>query len=131
MNHYYWMEQLTGLLWVFGAAGIFLAVKAMNTRRYQTRLDYIHRERIAAMDKGIPLPELPEYDPRSRSLFHLVSLNPRWPLGVGVILILGGVGTALALWLSGDPYHRQVWSFGLIPIFLGVGLMMHYRLVRP
>jgi hypothetical protein len=125
------LEQLTGLVWVFGAAAIFLVVKVLNTRRYQIKLDFIHKERIAAMDKGIPLPELPEYDKPSQTLLSYVRLNPRWPLGAGVTLILGAIGLGLALFLSGDPYHRQIWSFSFIPFFLGFGLMLQYRLTRP
>ena len=58
-------------------------------------------------------------------------LNPRWPLGVGALSIMLGIGTSLALWLSGDEYHRQIWSLGLIGIFLGIGLFLHYLLTRP
>ena len=126
-------EQLIGLAWVFGAAFIFLFVKILNTRQYQIKLDFIHKERMAAMEKNIPLPELPEYDKpaAAMTLLNFVRLNPRWPLGAGATLILGGIGLALALLLSGDGYHRQVWSFSFIPIFLGFGLFLHYRLTRP
>lgn len=123
-------EQLVGLAWVFGAASIFLFIKVLNTRRYQIKLDFIHRERLAAMEKGIPLPELPEYDKPAMTLMNFVRLNPRWPLGAGATLMLGGIGLGLALRLSGDGYHQQVWSFCFIPIFLGVGLFLHYRLTR-
>lgn len=128
---YFVIEQLTGLAWVFGAAFIFLLVKMLNTRRYQIKLDFIHKERLAAMDKGIPLPELPDYEKPAHTLLGYARLNPRWPLGAGVTLVLGAVGLGLALYLSGDPYHRQVWSFSFIPFFLGFGLMLHYRLTRP
>ena len=36
--------------------------------------------------------------------------NPRWPLGVGEIFIMTGVGTSLALGLSADSYHHDVAS---------------------
>jgi hypothetical protein len=42
-----------------------------------------------------------------------------------------GIGFSLALWLSGDHYHNQIWPFGLIGVFLGAGLMLHYLLMRP
>lgn len=86
------------------------------------------------MEKGIPLPELPEYDER-RSLaaeaLGSVRINPRWPLGLGAPSIMLGLGVSLALWLSRDDYHNRVWSFGLIGVFLGLGLMLHYLLTRP
>lgn len=80
------------------------------------------------------MPELPDYDegrrPSIDTMASLMRVNPRWPLGVGAILILGGAGTTLALYLSHEPYHNQVWSMGLIPIFVGFGLFLHYRLTR-
>jgi hypothetical protein len=48
-----------------------------------------------------------------------------------VISILLGAGVSMALRLSGDEYHRDVWSFGLIGVFLGVGLALHYFVTRP
>jgi len=128
-------HQLIGILFLFGSAAFFLALKWLNIRRYQIKLDFIHRERLIAMEKGIPMPEVPDYDPapphRIDTLLGLLRVNPRWPLGAGILLVLGGAGTLLAMWMSGDPYHQQVWPFALIPIFLGVGLWLQYLVMRP
>ena len=124
----------TGVIFTGIAAAFALVWRHQNMQRYRFRQDLIQKDRVAAMEKGIPMPELPDYDERGRpSLDTMVSLmrvNPRWPLGVGSILILGGVGTTLALYLSHEEYHNQVWSMGLIPIFVGFGLFLHYRLTR-
>ena len=90
---------------------------------------------MPAMEKGIPMPELPDYDDMTgrrtaASLAALMRVNPRWPLGVAAILILGGIGTTLALYLSQEPYHNRVWSMGIIPVSIGFGLLLHYRLTR-
>lgn len=128
-------QQVVGLLFMLGAAAFFLVLKWLNIRRYQIKLEFIHKERLIAMEKGIPMPEVPDYDPAPRSRFDLLigtlRVNPRWPLGIGILLILGGAGTLLALMYSGDPYHRTIWPFGLIPIFLGVGLWLQYFVMRP
>ena len=42
-----------------------------------------------------------------------------------------GIGLSAALALSQEPEHYRVWSFGLIPVFFGLGLMLHYALTRP
>lgn len=135
MDYQLFGHQLVGLLFMFGAAAFFLVVKWQNLRRYQIKLELIHKERLIAMEKGVPMPEVPEYDPAPRqrieTLLGYLRVNPRWPLGVGILLVLGGAGTLVALMLSGDPYHRQIWSFGLIPIFLGVGLWLQYLVMRP
>ncbi len=122
-------QQLVGLAWVFGWAAFFLVLKAMANRSRQRKLDLIHRERIAALEKGVPMPELPEYDSPSRVL-TAARLNPRWPLGVGILLIMAGAGVSVALQLSGDPYHNQVWPFGLIGVFVGVGLFAFYAVMK-
>ena len=129
-------QQLVGILFTVIAAVFFLLVKLLNLKRHQIKLDFIHKERIIAMEKGIPTPEVADYDNEARrtrweTIFGYMRVNPRWPLGLGILLVLGGAGTLLALRLSGDAYHQQVWSFGLIPIFLGVGLWLHYLVMRP
>jgi hypothetical protein len=119
------------LLWVFGWAVVFLTVWYVRGARRQRRLELLHAERMAAIEKGIPMPELPEDDyHRRRSIVHQAPVNPKWPLGAGAILTMLGVGICLALRLSGDQYHNQIWPFGLIGVFLGGGLILHYFLTR-
>ena len=119
------------LLWVFGWAVVFLIVWYVRGARRHRRLELLHAERMAAMEKGIPMPELPDADyHRRRSSMHHVQANPRWPLGAGAVLAMLGVGICLALRLSGDGYHNQIWPFGLIGVFLGGGLILHYFLTR-
>lgn len=122
------------LLWVFGWVLVFLAVWLVRSARRQRRIEIIHAERMAAIEKGIPLPELPDYEALSEAALRARQasvMNPRWSLGVGAVCLMLGIGFSLALWLSGDRYHNQIWSFGLIGVFLGAGLMLHYRLMRP
>ena len=125
---------LFSLFWVFGWAVLLVAVWHLRASRKERRVALIHKERMMAMEKGVPLPELPEYMEARSTMGDAVSairLNPRWPLGLGVISILLGAGISVALRLSGDEYHRDVWSFGLIGVFLGVGLVLHYFVTRP
>ena len=122
------------LLWIFGWVFAVILIWYLVTRRKDRKLELIHKERLVAMEKGIPLPELPTYEESNRrpadGLWTQIRLNPRWPLGVGSVFIMLGIGTTLALALSAEPYHNRVWSFGLIPIFFGVGLFLHYKLTR-
>jgi len=124
------------LCWVFGWVILLLVAWHLKGQRRQRMLELAHKERMMAMEKGVPLPELPEYaEPRRPGLaaevVGQIRLNPRWPLGVGALSIMLGIGTSLALWLSQEDYHNRVWSFGLIGVFLGLGLMLHYALTRP
>lgn len=130
-----WLYPLNGIIFTMIAAVFFLVIRHQNLQRYRIRLEMIQKERIVAMEKGVPMPEMPDYDdPAGRrsidSLAALMRVNPRWPLGVAAILILGGIGTTIALYLSQEPYHNRVWSMGIIPVFVGFGLILHYRLMR-
>lgn len=124
-------NQIFAVIWVVIWAVFFLIIYAIRKWQKQKKLELIHKERIVAMEKEIPLPELPDYElPQKKSLFdsmrdYSVS-NPRAFLGLGSIFIMLGIGVSLAMLLSGDKYHNQVWSFGLIGIFLGLGLFLHY-----
>lgn len=121
---------VAGLIWVFGWAAFFLIWYHLRTKRRQQMIEIVHRERMMAMEKGTTLPPYPESfeGPKKTSL---MPLNPRWPLGVGAFCIMVGLGAALSMKLSGDPYHQQVWPFGYMGVFIGVGLFLHYALTRP
>ncbi len=121
------------LAWCFGWALLIIVIWQLRLRRHDRRHELIHKERMTAMEKGLPAPEWPDYDsPRDTngSLWTQIKLNPRWPLGVGAIFVMLGAGTTLALRYSGEDYHQRIWSFGLIPVFFGVGLFLHYVLTR-
>ena len=97
--------------------------------------EMLHKERLIAMEKGLPPPDgnfdeaLLAYvsDDGGRSLD---SRDRRWrAYGWAIALILGGIGwtfativisqTAYIGWLS-DSF-----SFGLIPVLLGIGILFH------
>jgi hypothetical protein len=124
----------TGVIFTVIAAAFTLVWRHQNMQRYRIRLEMIQKERLVAMEKGIPMPELPEYDDGGRpsldALAERLRVHPRWPLGAGALLVVGGIGVTIALFLSRDPMHHDVASMGLIPIFVGLGLFLHYRLTR-
>ena len=120
---------VTGIVWVFGWAAFFLIWYHLRTGRRQQLIDIVHRERMLAMEKGIAPPPYPESFGETKKTM-LTPLNPRWPLGVGALSIMTGLGAAICMRLSGDPYHQQVWAFGFMGVFVGVGLFLHYALTR-
>jgi hypothetical protein len=120
---------LIGIIWVFGWAAFFLIWHYIRMRRRQAIVEMLHRERMFAMEKGLPCPDYPaEMDAPGHAWRR--PLNPRWPLGIGALSICVGLGASLAMRLSGDAYHQQVWPFGLVGVFFGVGLFLHYALTR-
>jgi len=112
------------------AAVFFLVIRSQNLQRYRIRLELIQKERLVAMEKGVPMPELPDYDNGHHARRVLPEFHPRSVLGLGIILIFGGIGTTVGLMLSGDPELNVNWSMGLIPAFVGVGLVLHYLVTR-
>ena len=123
--------QLIGLGFTILAAVFFLVIRRQNIDKYRIRLEMIQKERAIAMEKGVPMPELPDYD-NGHQASHLVSgfFHPRAVLGLGLILIFGGIGTTLGLHAARDTELYTKWSMGLIPAFVGVGFVLHYLVTR-
>jgi hypothetical protein len=94
------MDPLTfSLIWVFGWVILLLVAWHMRSSRRQRQLELQHKERMMAMEKGIPLPELPaEEDSGRRSglvaeIVGAIRINPRWPLGLGALFVMLGIGS--------------------------------------
>jgi hypothetical protein len=124
------------VIWVFGWVLLLILVWHLKGRRRERRMEMIHKERLMAMEKGIPLPEMPEFteQPARSALAEAVAairINPRWPLGLGAVLVMLGAGVSLALWLTTERDPHAAWPVGLVAVFLGIGLFLHYFLTRP
>ncbi len=110
-------------------ASLALAVVAYLYFRHverQRRLEVVHQERLAAMDKGIPLPELPLDPPRVPK-----PADPRAPLLHGLVWLALGGGALLALMLSGlslGAGGAALWPLTLPLVALGLGLILYYAL---
>ena len=87
----------------------------------QRRLEIVHQERLAAMEKGIPLPELPLDPPRVPK-----PPDPRAPLIHGIVWTALGGGAMVALRLF--PNTPVLWPLPLPIALLGIGLMLYYAL---
>ena len=96
----------------------------------------IHRERILAMEKGIPLPEFPiEEDDSAKSTLLEISnasrsLLPKLTLGCGLIVLFLGTGVLVALKMHPDSEMSSMWTMSFIPIFVGVGFLLYHVLLR-
>ena len=109
---------------VIAIAAALVAWRFFRHVEHQRRLEVIHLERLAAMDKGIPLPELP-LDPPARR-----APDPHAPLIHGIAWTALGFGGVVALLIVGPlPSGQQVWPLPLPLFFLGVGLVLYYALV--
>lgn len=122
------MESVTGHsvgdgLIVLALAGTVIAYWYFRHVERQRRLEVVHQERLAAMERGIPLPELP-LDPAP-----MPQQDPRAVLIHGVVWAALGLGGMLAAHLVDAQWDgRVLWPLLLPPFFLGVGLLLYYAL---
>jgi hypothetical protein len=109
---------------VAALAAAFVAYLYFRHIERQRRLEIVHQERMAAMDKGIPLPELPLDPPKVPK-----PPDPRAPLIHGLVWSALGGGAMLALRLIGpQPNGPVLWPLPLPLVLLGIGLMLYYAL---
>jgi hypothetical protein len=122
------------------ALGVILAFilgrQYLKLRKRHMEREMLHRERLLAMEKGIPLPEFPTLaEEPSGSLLDYMSgsmkdVMPKLTLGCGLILVCGGTGLMAAFLIAPDNELHKVWSVGLIPLFIGVGFILYYVFTR-
>lgn len=131
---------LLALAWIFGWAGLVILAGYLKKRSRLKLREMIHKERMLAMEKGVPLSELPDHL-AVEAADDDVGLGPAgdWgrkaALALGLVFLFGGIGLAAGFWLmpAGKETEeiRSAASLGLIPFMLGVGLLLYYRLSRP
>jgi hypothetical protein len=108
---------------VAALAAVVVAYLYFRHAERRRRLDIVHQERLAAMDKGIPLPEFPLDPPKIPKL-----PDPRAPLVHGIAWSALGFGGMLALRLAGLPNASALWPLPLPLALLGIGLILYYAL---
>ncbi len=109
---------------VAALAALFAAYLYFKHAERKRRLEVIHQERLAAMEKGIPLPELPIDPPKIPK-----APDPREPLLHGIVWTALSGGGMLALGLIGTrPGAPAFWALPLPLLLLGIGLILYYAL---
>lgn len=117
-------HSLGDAITVVALAALFGAYLYFKHAERKRRLEVIHQERLAAMEKGIPLPELP-LDPLSVPK----PPDPGEPLLHGIVWAALGGGGMLALGLVGAKVNgAAIWPLALPLLLLGVGLILYYIL---
>ncbi len=99
--------------------GIGMLSIMLNYRKRKEMFALYHQERMAAIEKGIELPPLPE-------AFFCEDSNPRSPHGTllgGLVLVFIGVALLIALYFVVSP---RIALFALIPLGIGLALLIYY-----
>jgi hypothetical protein len=111
----------------FALAGSIVGYLFMKHQNRQKRIEIIHQERMAAMEKGIPLPEFPLEPARERR-----QPDPNVLPILGTVLFSLSVGTMIMLALILDAPSHGSWVAPLPFAFLGVGLLaFHFLQAKP
>lgn len=103
-------------------AGGIIGYLYMRYQSRQKRIEIIHEERMAAMEKGIPLPEFPLEPVQERRPDPTVL-----PI-LGTVLLTLSVGTMIVLYLNVPAPQQSIWVAPLPFAFLGVGLITFHFL---
>lgn len=130
MEEFFWVTFSAAfvLLW----AVIIVVAKYFSGLRRQRAQEMTHSERLAAIDKGLPLPELVggSYEGMIPAGEWATTVLPRLSLAIGLLLVFGGAGLCLSFVVMGDRSLQQMWGVGLIPAFAGLGLVLYFVLSR-
>ncbi len=114
----------------------FLGAFYLKQKKLEQKRELLHRERMLAMEKGIPLPEFPEAaEAQDQLILARIAQSTsgffrNFPLGLGLVLLFGGAGVVTAFMISTQAELHDFWTLGLIPVFLGAGLILYYLLTR-
>jgi hypothetical protein len=105
-------------------AGGIVGYLYVTHRSRQHKIEIVHQERMAAMEKGIPLPEFPLEPARAP---HGSDPNHVIPI-LGTVLSTLSVGAMIVLRLILPPTSHSMWVSPLPFAFLGVGLIVFHFL---
>ncbi|MBI5708844.1 MAG: hypothetical protein HZC42_00825 [Candidatus Eisenbacteria bacterium] len=112
----------------------------VKTLGQQRLLELAHRERLAAIERGVDPSKLPDIPtPEAATLRALGDLGlgqsspDRHAQGLmigGLVTLAVGISLAIFLYLVADGDHN-VWAVGLIPGSIGIALLLSAWLVKP
>jgi len=105
-------------------AGGIVGYLYLKHQRGQKRMEIIHQERMAAMEKGIPLPEFPFEQPREHARPDPANVIPI----LGMVLSTLSLGTMIVLYLNLPAESHANWVAPLPFAFLGVGFIVFHFL---
>ena len=129
---------------IFGSAFtlIFLLIVILGEHLRQKRKiklrEIIQTERIAAMERGVPMPEIDdEVFMEEKTVIHgpeQYKHKMQWLritlLSIGLFLSFGGLGMFLGFHFSGDFEFVKMATIGFIPFLAGIGLLLFYYLTN-
>ena len=135
------MELVAIVILVLGLVGSSLLRRHLALARQLTLRQILHEERMKAMERGLDLPEASDLElarllgasqghgPNGKGWLSSSMLWVRLvSLCLGLAAFLGGIGTCIGLAITTAEKLYEYWALGLIPAFVGVGLLVFYAM---
>ena len=136
-------ELLAAVLLILGLLALGILRRYLHNRQRLRLHEMAHRERMLAMEKGLPVSEVPagsDFDAWLDEAWTDRLLDDgrdrRVALALGLVMLFAGAGALLLAWrlpaTSTDAETLKLAaSLGLIPLMASFGLLLYYRLTRP
>jgi hypothetical protein len=133
------MMELLALLTlvVFGFVGFGILQKFLRGQSVGRHREMIHKERMAAMEKGLPIDSL-GVDQELTMKNEVSGQNQEkvlvWvrlvALCLGLFFLLVGIGMCIAFHFAHMQDLNTIWTVGFIPVLGGIGLLLFVVLSR-
>lgn len=130
-------------LLVLGLFGATILRRHLREAKLLRLREISHKERMAAMERDLPVSDagasridslLGEGDGVGTSPNRASSASVHWvrltALALGLTCLFGGVGMLPGFYYLSDPEASGLWPLGLVPIFIGMGLLIFVWLSR-
>lgn len=131
------MEWISTVILILGLVGAMIFRKHLREAKLLRLREISHQERMAAMEHNLQLPEenvskidalLAESMGSPSSPSQINGAKVHWirltALALGLISLFSGIGAAFGIFFTSDPDLKGTWPMGLIPIFIGIGLLL-------
>ncbi len=132
-----------GAIFIFGWALLVILVNHLRAEQRLRLKELAHNERMMAMEKGVPVTEIPGEDDiemLAAGLGHGAdnTTKLRWIryscLATGLVLVFFGIGWVVGLTGIPDTSQmngmRELAMLGVVPAFTGAGLLFFYALTK-
>ncbi len=136
------MEWLATVLLILGLFGAKTLRRHLHEAKLLRLREISHKERMVAMERGLPVSEADATridsllgeghgaarpDRVSGASVHWVRLAA---LALGLTCLFGGMGIVPGLFYQSEAEVSGMWPIGLIPMFIGIGLLLFFGLTR-
>ena len=132
MIPYEFIPVIIGVVFILGLIGFGLVRKALADKERLHLREMIHRERMAAIEKNVPLDGIELEDSTMPEMALTTSRRDPilWirytALFLGLAFFFGGIGMAVGFRIAPEEDFTKIWSLGLIPALTGLGLLIFY-----